>query len=82
VPGIHVFGKIGTQNVDGRDKPGHDEEVGGVLERFFDALPLRYLSAVRQADACAEWPRAKGERISLRLTTSLAGEDGIILVGR
>jgi len=31
VPGIHVFGKIGAQNVDDRDKPGHDEEVRGVL---------------------------------------------------
>jgi hypothetical protein len=26
VPGIHVFLSFGTQDVDGRDKPGHDEE--------------------------------------------------------
>jgi hypothetical protein len=25
MPGIHVFGKIGTQNVDGRVKPGPDD---------------------------------------------------------
>ena len=31
MPGIHVFGKIGTQNVDGQDKPGHDEKVREVL---------------------------------------------------
>jgi GTP-binding protein len=26
VPGIHVFGATGEKDVDGRDKPGHDEE--------------------------------------------------------
>ena len=26
VPGIHVFGAICKKDVDGRDKPGHDEE--------------------------------------------------------
>jgi hydroxymethylglutaryl-CoA lyase len=25
VPGIHVFLRCRKQNVDGRDKPGHDE---------------------------------------------------------
>jgi hypothetical protein len=25
VPGIHVFCVCGKQDVDGRDKPGHDE---------------------------------------------------------
>jgi hypothetical protein len=25
MPGIHVFYAFGTQGVDGRDKPGHDE---------------------------------------------------------
>jgi hypothetical protein len=25
VPGIHVLLVIGTKDVDGRDKPGHDE---------------------------------------------------------
>jgi hypothetical protein len=29
VPGIHVF--VSIQDVDGRDKPGHD--IGGVRER-------------------------------------------------
>jgi hypothetical protein len=24
VPGIHVFGAVCVQDVDGRDKPGHD----------------------------------------------------------
>jgi len=26
VPGIHVFAATGEQDVDGRDKPGHDSE--------------------------------------------------------
>jgi len=25
VPGIHVFARAMKENVDGRDKPGHDE---------------------------------------------------------
>jgi hypothetical protein len=25
VPGIHVFGPVSKQDVDGRDKPGHDK---------------------------------------------------------
>ncbi len=25
VPGIHVFARISTKDVDGRDKPGHDD---------------------------------------------------------
>jgi hypothetical protein len=27
VPGIHVFGTTSKEDVDGRDKPGHDEEA-------------------------------------------------------
>jgi hydroxymethylglutaryl-CoA lyase len=27
VPGIHVFLKVGKPDVDGRDKPGHDETI-------------------------------------------------------
>jgi hypothetical protein len=30
VPGIHVFASAGKKDVDGRDKPGHDE----VLDAF------------------------------------------------
>ena len=26
VPGIHVLASVGEKNVDGRDKPGHDEK--------------------------------------------------------
>jgi hypothetical protein len=29
VPGIHVFGATSEEDVDGRDKPGHDEEREG-----------------------------------------------------
>jgi hypothetical protein len=27
VPGIHVLLSFGRQDVDGRDKPGHDERI-------------------------------------------------------
>jgi hypothetical protein len=27
VPGIHVLGRFRKKDVDGRDKPGHDEKV-------------------------------------------------------
>jgi GTP-binding protein len=27
VPGIHVFGAICEKDVDGRDKPGHDDDL-------------------------------------------------------
>jgi len=30
VPGIHVFGLVTKQDVDARDKPGHDEEARGL----------------------------------------------------
>ena len=33
VPGIHVFLRAVTQNVDGRDKPGHDEEMLAASEQ-------------------------------------------------
>jgi 2-oxoglutarate ferredoxin oxidoreductase subunit beta len=36
VPGIHVFLSIG-QDVDGRDKPGHDEG-GFVPDRIFNGV--------------------------------------------
>jgi hypothetical protein len=29
VPGIHVFFSDSKQDVDGRDKPGHDESIAG-----------------------------------------------------
>ena len=31
LPGIHVFGSAPKKVVDGRDKPGHDEEWGSLL---------------------------------------------------
>jgi len=36
VPGIHVLKTAGTKNVNGRDKPGHDEkqEAGNVMSLF------------------------------------------------
>jgi hypothetical protein len=27
VPGIHVFAYVNKEDVDGRDKPGHDDEI-------------------------------------------------------
>ena len=36
VPGIHVFTACNSKDVDGRDKPGHDE-LGG---NAFDSHPL------------------------------------------
>jgi len=36
VPGIHAFLALGSQDVDGRDKPGHD--VDGVLHGGYDAI--------------------------------------------
>jgi hypothetical protein len=29
VPGIHVFSRRGSEDVDGRDEPGHDEDEPG-----------------------------------------------------
>ena len=31
VPGIHVFTLVGPKDVDGRDKPGHDERARAAL---------------------------------------------------
>jgi len=31
VPGIHVFVSLGDKDVDGRDKPGHDEAEGALI---------------------------------------------------
>jgi hypothetical protein len=31
VPGIHVFLSLATEDVDGRDKPGHDGSVFGTI---------------------------------------------------
>ena len=38
VPGIHVLGSSRQENVDGRDKPGHDDELG--VDCFVASLPL------------------------------------------
>jgi hypothetical protein len=35
VPGIHVFSLGTDQDVDGRDKPGHDEGVRREIERRY-----------------------------------------------
>jgi hypothetical protein len=35
VPGIHVLASIGKKDVDGRDKPGHDEKVPQRPENYF-----------------------------------------------
>jgi hypothetical protein len=42
VPGIHVFGTTWKEDVDGRDKPGHDERP---------SIPFR--SALGQLIACS-----------------------------
>jgi len=34
VPGIHVFECLGKQDVDGRDKPGHDEKSDSFSRRY------------------------------------------------
>jgi hypothetical protein len=41
VPGIHVLGHIRKKDVDGRDKPGHDELCGGVPFHWFESTPGR-----------------------------------------
>ena len=42
VAGIHVFHRVGKQDVDGRDKPGHD---GCYAAYFFSEVLLRGSSA-------------------------------------
>jgi hypothetical protein len=37
VPGIHVLKSAGPQDVDGRDKPGHDAETSDVSEKNYSA---------------------------------------------
>jgi len=34
VPGIHVFLRRGVKDVDGRDKPGHDDELMQASEQL------------------------------------------------
>jgi hypothetical protein len=34
VPGIHVFGVSSKKDVDGRDKPGHDERANRALNKI------------------------------------------------
>jgi hypothetical protein len=34
VPGIHVLSMATTKDVDGRDKPGHDEDIVSYLRRY------------------------------------------------
>ena len=40
VPGIHVFARVNKKGVDGRDKPGHDEQEDNVVPGVF-RLALR-----------------------------------------
>ena len=35
VPGIHVFSTSKSKGVDGRDKPGHDELIGRIRNRWY-----------------------------------------------
>jgi hypothetical protein len=46
VPGIHVFASLEKKDVDGRDKPGHDEESHrmAILERRMDRAVLPFAS--------------------------------------
>jgi len=44
VPGIHVFGAMSKKDVDGRDKPGHDETDREHRSRFLSALRSQALT--------------------------------------
>jgi hypothetical protein len=37
VPGIHAFRRLSKKDVDGRDKPGHDEKTRAVRRYFSTA---------------------------------------------
>ena len=45
VPGIHVLLSRGAKNVDGRDKPGHDDFTSGVKLSALLAQPHDHVDA-------------------------------------
>jgi hypothetical protein len=55
VPGIHVLSRADCKDVDGRDKPGHDERganrtLMSELDKVFDELAADFLSEFFEAD--------------------------------
>jgi len=44
MPGIHVFMRGTLQDVDGRDKPGHDASIQIAIARFSAASSIPALS--------------------------------------
>ncbi len=46
VPGIHVFGSIDKKDVDGRDKPGHDDLACCNLARFPRFYPIAATASI------------------------------------
>ena len=51
VPGIHVFLVISKQDVDGRDKPGHDG-MNDRRDRIYCAASLVSSASLRSASGC------------------------------
>jgi hypothetical protein len=47
VPRIHVFLLRGSKDVDGRVKPGHDEEMAALARRILGCDSLRSKRALR-----------------------------------
>jgi hypothetical protein len=46
VPGIHVFGATCKEDVDGRDKPGHDDLACCNLARFSARYPIAATASI------------------------------------
>jgi len=46
MPGIHVFGVVSKKGVDGRDKPGHDENCESYGAGTVIGLPLSTICTV------------------------------------
>jgi hypothetical protein len=42
MPGIHVFTTHNSKDVDGRDKPGHDVEIYGLIWDFLVSASLAF----------------------------------------
>src|SRR5882757_9633171 len=71
VPGIHVLTTSGKKDVDGRDKPGHDEKLRGYLTCSTHPVstgPPAFFQASMPPAICAVWARPA----SLAAATAMA----------
>src|SRR5437868_12821477 len=76
VPGIHVFPKLSNQDVDGRDKPGHDGE-----RRYALIFCTSASETSKLAKTFCTSSLSSSDSISLRIFSPASSSSAIVFCG-